>query len=72
MAGCSVCTSTVLQGFIGAERCENSMNRRPGQVCVFSPGFAISHGGTVSFVAVNNAAWFPRFAKGLSMGHALR
>lgn len=29
-----------MQTFKGAERCGNSVNRRPGQVCVFSAGFA--------------------------------
>lgn len=32
----------------------------------------LPHGGTVSFVAVNNAALLPCYAKGLSVGQALR
>lgn len=54
VAACSVCRATVMQGFIGNERCESSMNRRPGQVCVCV--CAHYHKRTVLFVAVNNSA----------------
>lgn len=66
-ASCSVCTSVAMQGFIGAERCGNSMNRRPGQVCVL----CFPRGGTVSFAAVNNVAPAPLFCQRSSDGAGL-
>ena len=65
------CSSVGTPRFKGASRRGRSWSRGPGQVFGLSR-LCVSHGGTVPFEAVNNAARFPCSARGLSTGQSMR